>query len=289
MLPKKVKAPWEPLTYARARTMLGGRKFRRLGHARLYRGEGESFTIKLTSWSGKDWDNKARKWVEIPGGKRVFEPPVAVLYPHDVVVLNDEAKSNCGENTVYNVYRKLFGLMARQKTDPRSSVKWWWHTKQMAAQGQYEKPFASGMQFDIINGVAITEIPPEQRRRVNTDAAKPIRDRIRDWDKFASTYFSLIEWTSRHHDLLQRQIVAAKMHGWVPLEEEPSEVGLYRILGKSNPYDWYIFKPDHMAEQEKLTRVLKRRWATAFEKWKQALYAQHGAYTWTPAVDKLAA
>lgn len=279
----------EYLTFEVCRRMLGKRKFRVVSQcARLYPSpDGKLFLVKGTSWRRGRYDKNKQRW--IPGTeKEVYEPPLAVIYPHNVAVLDDTAGEEFGIISAHNLFYKMFGIRSFSRSDKRSNVRFWWYNDR--DRGRYgradAKPFANGMQLDIISCEAIAGTPEEKRRLVDLQKAKPLRDQIAAWDKFACTYFALLDaWTPRHAKLLTD---VRKMRLDFPaLGDETSEVGLFQVILKGAPNYWWRFESNYYLSRssEELAKLLSGKWRTAFEKWKEHIYATHDAYNW---VDKKA-
>ena len=276
------------LTYEECQRLLpmkSKRQFRTLTQcSRLYRhANGQSYEVRLTFWSKRVYVNGA--WVT-QADKEVYSPPLVVVHPHNVAVLDDTAGLEHGIGiTVHNLFYKFFGMCGFSKSDRRSTVKFWWYMwrpdQDIRESRAQAKPFAAGIQLDIPAGQVFAGVPEARRRRVNLERAKPLREQIAAWDKFASTYFQMLEtWDEPH-----AKAFAAMRRKTVPfpkLGDEPTVNGLLQVIAAAKQWwSWRLNDPG-----AKLARAV-RSWRPAFEKWKEHIYEEHGAFDWE-LVDKAA-
>jgi hypothetical protein len=175
---------------------------------------------------------------------------------------------------------RYFGVHVFHKKDRRSTQQWWYRYRHM--DGPITIPLVNNMQIHLRSNEPLDPPAVVQRRRVRRDVAKPIREKIADWEKLATSYLAL-------EDNFKMGMLVAYTAKLPELEDEVTMDGLLRMMRygaeRGNGYALYGISSWRTPAVDFLRQAARRAFKNAFERWKEELYTEHGAFTW---VDKAA-
>lgn len=232
-----------------------GRKYKRLSTWLRLRQDGENFIV-----TGRNQDSAT----------------LFTVRPDNTAIVHlANARNYLGRNSVVYHLHAYMGLSIWHQTDRRSTQQWWYRVK----DGE-KAPATDGMVVNLKTGAVLSELPVVKRRRAVLGRAKPIREKIADWERLARSYFATAEPTTvrANHDNAQPRMP--------DVGEEPTIDGLHGLIRTHVRHMWWWDRGDPGAVRDRI----KAGFYSAFEKWKEQLYLQHGVYEWREVpLDKQAA
>lgn len=223
-------------------------------------------------WLQKDGENFT---VTNKGGS----VPIITIARDDTATIHfNQARQYLGWCSVVSHMRRYFAIYIHHKKDRRSSQQWWY-----SHNGQ-SYPLVDDMRVHLPSGVPLDPPAVIQRRRVRRDVAKPIREKIADWEKLARSYLTLA-------DNFQSGMLKGVKAELPAFDSEPTVDDLMKMISygaeRGGYRSWALFQVSSWRghDKEELRRAAQRAFKNAFEKWKEELYTKHGVFTW---VDKAA-
>lgn len=198
----------------------------------------------------------------------------------DVATIHfEQARAYLGRFSVVSHLWRYFGIHVFHRVDRRSSQQWWYRYRHL--DDPVTIPLVDNMRINLRTNEPLDPPAVVQRRRVQHDVAKPVRDKIADWEKFARSFLALSE---------MKEGMLSSYAGELPtLEEEPTTEGLMKMLrwGAERGFGQALYRVSQwgVKDNEWLRSRAKRAFKAAFERWKEDLYTEHGVFKW---VDKAA-
>jgi hypothetical protein len=202
---------------------------------------------------------------------------ILTISPGDVATIHFEgARAQLGRFSVVTHMWRYFRINIYRKTDRTCSHQWWYKQRRDGDR----VPLVDNLRINLLTGAPLDPPPVVQRRRVQRDVAKPIREKISAWEKLALSYLTFVE--------AKEGMLHSVEAGLPKLEDEPTTEGLLRMMryGAEKGWGYTLYTAYRGWHKEEWLRArAKRAFKLAFEHWKEQLYTEHNAYVW---VDKTA-
>ena len=230
--------------------------------------------ISACLWLRQDGENYV---VTDKGGSQL----ILTLARDDVATIHfEKAKRYLGRFSVVSHLWRYFGLHIFHKKDHRSTQQWWYRYRHM--DDPVTIPLVDGMRIHLRTNEPLDPPAVVQRRRVQHDVAKPIRDKIADWERLAKSYLAL-------EANFTVGMLISYMAALPSFDDEVTMEGLLRMIryGAERGYGYALYGTGgwQTPGAEELRRLAKVAFKRAFEEWKEKLYTEYGVFKW---VDKAA-